>query len=192
MSTRRTGRTAGYTMIEVMMALGILAVGAAGIIALQKATYVSQTQARNLALANSIAMTWAERLRTDALQWNDFNGLPDISSTQWLSMPMATTLAPAEMTGLWSPAADVIGRDAYTGDPSASAFCTHLRLHRFADSQGGVIWPDMLRAEIRVFWERSGNPVDCSVNPDLVDNARDRYGAVYLTTAVRRNDNRRE
>ncbi|WP_437736218.1 type IV pilus modification PilV family protein [Sorangium sp. So ce1335] len=199
MSAARARRPAsrGYTLIEVMAALGVLAIGATGVLALQKATLISNTNARNIAIANNIAMTWAERLRVDALQWNDPGGVPDRDSdTDWLHL-MTTAPYPAKVTPtlidrLGAPSADVFGTDIYAGDsgpnPPQPAFCTHVRFSQFTDAATGVRrWPTLIRAEIRVVWERSGNPIDCSVAPVDVDTQPERFGAVYVTTAVRRN-----
>ncbi|WP_438028338.1 type IV pilus modification PilV family protein [Sorangium sp. So ce233] len=195
MSAARERRPAsrGYTLIEVMAALGVLAIGATGVLALQKATLISNTNARNIAIANNIAMTWAERLRVDALQWNDPGGVPDRDNdTDWLSL-MATTPFPAKVgptliPALGAPSADVFGTDIYAGDPSQPAFCTHVRFSQFTDATTGARrWATLIRAEIRVIWERSGNPVDCAVAPVVVDAEPERFGAVYVTTAVRRN-----
>ncbi|WP_437289941.1 type IV pilus modification PilV family protein [Sorangium sp. So ce406] len=195
MSAARTGRPAsrGYTLIEVMAALGVLAIGATGVLALQKATLISNTNARNIAIANNIAMTWAERLRVDALQWNDPNRVPDRDSdTDWLSLmtaaPFPEKLTPTLIPALGAPSADVFGTDIYTGDPSQPAFCTHVRFGQFTDATSGARrWPTLIRAEIRVIWERNGNPIDCAVAPVVVDAEPERFGAVYVTTAVRRN-----
>ncbi|WP_441287874.1 type IV pilus modification PilV family protein [Sorangium sp. KYC3313] len=195
MSAARARRAAGrgYTLIEVMAALGVLAIGATGVLALQKATLISNTNARNLTIANSIAITWAERLRVDALQWNDPMRVPDISSdTDWLALSTTapfTKVTPTEITALGSPSADVLGADIYPGDTSASAFCTHVRFRQFTDPVSGTpIWDSLLRAEIRVVWERSGDPINCTITtPFDVDTDPGRFGAVYLTTGVLRN-----
>lgn len=195
MSAARSRRTArrGYTLIEVMAALGVLAIGATGVLALQKATLISNTNARNIAIANNIAMTWAERLRVDALQWNDPGGVPDRDSdTDWLSLmttaPFPEKVTPTLIPALGSPSADVFGTDIYAGDPSQSAFCTHVRFTQFSDATTGTRrWPTLIRAEIRVTWERSGNPINCATAPTDIDAQPERFGAVYVTTAVRRN-----
>jgi type IV pilus assembly protein PilV len=190
-------------MVEVMVALAILAVGATGIIAIQKATLINNTQARNLSIANAIARTWAERLRVDALQWNKGgkpDEVPDINDTDWLrtlgNPAYPDRVIPAAIADLGAPATDILGTDVYNLDPSdpnyeEPAFCTHLRFRQFPDPSDptGVLWTGLIRVEIRVFWERSGNPVNnCDTLAwDAVDQQPDRYGAVYLTTSVLQN-----
>ncbi|HSN97469.1 MAG TPA: prepilin-type N-terminal cleavage/methylation domain-containing protein [Candidatus Nanopelagicales bacterium] len=187
MSARGRQR-AGYTIIEVMVALGILALGAAGIIALQRAAFISTTHARNLAIANAIAMSWAERLRVDAQQWNEYADAPDLGTTDWLNavqMQADQMITPTELASFGSPISDLLGTDAYTADSPVPAFCTNIRLSRppgFGGQPGTVI-----RADIRVFWERSGTPADCTVDPNQVGLEQNRYGAVHLATSVRRN-----
>ena len=50
---------AGYTMVELMMALALLTVGVLGIVSLQRVTVVSNGHAKRLATAQRIAQTWA-------------------------------------------------------------------------------------------------------------------------------------
>ena len=115
--SRRSPR--GYTVMEVMMALAILTIGASGVIAVQKATMIGNTNARNLATANSIAQSWVERLRADALVWNAPANADDIGDTNWLKSadpanPNTPWIAPAcsasrtcaasaSRTTCWSP-----------------------------------------------------------------------------------------
>ena len=55
-------RARGYTMVELMMALGILAIGVSGIIAMHKVTVAANQHAKNLAVASHIAQAWQEQL----------------------------------------------------------------------------------------------------------------------------------
>ncbi|MCC6556603.1 MAG: prepilin-type N-terminal cleavage/methylation domain-containing protein [Polyangiaceae bacterium] len=197
--TTRGSKPAGYTMVEVMVALAVLAVGATGVIALQKATLIGNTHARNISIASAIARTWAERLRTDALQWNDPGEVPDLANdTDWLKQlgnpAYPDRVIPTSIADLGSPVTDVLGTDVYVTDPSdpayvETAFCTHLRFRQFEDpiNTGETLWPQLIRVEIRVLWERNGDPIDCSTLPSVVDPLPDRYGAVYLTTSVLQN-----
>jgi prepilin-type N-terminal cleavage/methylation domain-containing protein len=196
MSARRSRRR-GYTFVEVMAALTVLGIGASGVIALQKATLINSTNARNLSIANSIARTWAERLRVDALQWNERDEADRVSDlvadTDWIKdvegTPFPAKVTPAPILTMGMPDADVLGTDIFPGDPAQTAFCTHLRFRQFTSTFGGPLWANLIRVEIRVFWERNGNPVSCATFPADIDTHPERYGAVYLTTSVRRNPN---
>ncbi|MFO0758813.1 MAG: prepilin-type N-terminal cleavage/methylation domain-containing protein [Byssovorax sp.] len=189
-------RRGGYTVVEVMMALAILTLGASGVIAVQKAALLGNTNARNLATANAIAKSWVERLRTDALVWNAPGNGDDIGETSWLKQsdpnnPNQPWLTPNEVLApalAGSPDSDVLGVDIFPADPGppASAFCTQLRFTRFPQNVLPA-YRKMIRAEIRVFWERSGKPIDCAIAPNPVEGDVGRYGFVYVTTAVMQN-----
>ena len=196
MKTRSRSRAAssrGYTVMEVMMSLAILGIGASGVVAVQKATLLANTSAKNLATANFIAESWMERLRVDALQWNDFAGVPDLlSDTQWLRLATDTPVwvTPATVLPAGAADADVTGADKFPTDPgppfAASAFCTQLRLTQF-NTATLPSFRKLIRVEVRVMWARAGAPLDCStLNPDDT-LLRNQYGAVYLTSAVQQN-----
>ncbi len=200
----------GYTIIEVMMALAVLAVGASGVIAMQKATLISNVNSRNLATATAIAQTWMERMRADAIAWNDQGGVPDIADSQWLNLatvggtgsgwklPGKSNFAGSKPAGV--PAADVLGADVYStgqtaSDPFPTAFCTEVRLTRLANQTTGALAPmsPLIRVEVRTYWARNGQPLDCTVEPAAVapattfEASTGAYGFVYLVSAVMKN-----
>jgi prepilin-type N-terminal cleavage/methylation domain-containing protein len=174
----------GYTMVEVMAALAILTVGASGVIAMQKATQLANQSARNLATATAVAETWVERLRADALMWNNPGGVPDIADTTWVKQVTAGSafFSPAVSPGTASNAADIHGADIFDNTPAA--FCTQISLTQ--------LYPGTVIATVRTVWVRSGRAVDCNLPPNTYDldptSAHPLgYGAVYLTTAVTNN-----
>ncbi|MCC6528558.1 MAG: hypothetical protein IT373_38280 [Polyangiaceae bacterium] len=209
---RRRRRDAGYTIVEVMMALGLLTTGIVGIVAMEKTSILGNASARNLDAARTVASTWIERLRADGVAWTDAGGMPNIGNTRWLKAVGADfpTVTPPE--GVWfvpdtdpnatdgiSETADVRGQD--TAAPSEVAFCTHVRLTQ--------LLPTMVRAEVRVFWLRDSgygkgqgtnanaesgtlNGADlCNADPAYVDAISDevrRYHFVYVSSAILRND----
>jgi type IV pilus assembly protein PilV len=173
-------------MVEVMAALAILTVGASGVIAMQKGTQLANQGARNLATANAVAQSWVERLRTDAVMWNNPGGAPDITDTTWLKQVTngAAFFTPAVAIGTASNAADIHGADIFPGDPELPAFCTHIALTQ--------LYPGTIVATVRTVWIRSGRAVDCTLPPTTVDTDPTSahplgYGAVYLTTAITNN-----
>jgi type IV pilus assembly protein PilV len=175
-SRRLRARRAGYTLVEVMMALAILGIGATGLAAIQKTVIIGNTSARSLVTANSVASTWVERLRTDALVWN--TGL--LSDTLWLQKATPGVTAwqvPASVTGRGSAMTDITGADLYGAVAGeAVGFCTHLRLTQ--------LYPTMVRAEIRVFWDKQGGTVPCLPNQVATVPTNARYGFVYITTSI--------
>lgn len=180
----------GYTLIEVAVALAVLGVGAAGVIAIQKATGLGSVNARNVTTANRIASKWLERLQNDALSWNTITGY---GSSAWLkeaSLPAALWKIPTELPNFGAPDADVLGADIYPGDPSTPAFCTHLRLTALPGSlenpAGGQAPPYVpaIRAEVRVFWSKKGQPVNCALDPSTITQTRELYGFIHQVAAI--------
>lgn len=189
----------GYSIIEVMMALGILAVGTTGVIALQRVALVGNTNARMADAARNVAGTWVERLKLDALQWNDPMGIPDIGDTRWLNVagtynpqnpPGATSWVRAPAVANWSsPVADIHGSDVFDPASFDGVFCTHLQLARAVEkrySLGGQTHPIAVRALIRVVWRRDLGPItECrTANPVDFETDDGRYGFYYLSTMI--------
>ncbi|MDC0747259.1 type IV pilus modification PilV family protein [Polyangium mundeleinium] len=192
--------TRGYTIIEVMMALAILAVGATGVIALQKVALIGNSNARIGDGARQVASTWAERLKVDALQWNDPLGIPDIGETRWLATsvvydpvnppgPGQWILAP-EVPGWSSPVADIHGADVAIGDTTTNGvFCTHLQMARAVQkplSLVGATHPIAVRGLVRVIWRRDLAPItECRTTaPASIEDNDARYGFYYLSTVI--------
>lgn len=172
--TMPAGSDAGFTMIEVMMALTVLAIGMLGIVALQKASVVGNQEAQQITVANNIARTWIERLQRDGARWtapSPINPSTNIGNTAWLlnttpgSAPtwfrpnMVTTLEPTA-----SAAFDRNGDDISLSNATAmrdATYCVHLRLRD--------IYPNALvRAEVRVFWAKR-SLVDTTASTWLVN-----------------------
>jgi type IV pilus assembly protein PilV len=196
--------SAGYTVVEVLMALAVLAVGATGIIAMQKAALIGNTRARNLTTASTIASAWLDRLKLDALWWRKAtNGTSTINKTRWLKVvgedfptktgDEGTWMRPAlDMAAGYSPLADVRGVDLTDENSAHVAFCTHVRLTQ--------LMPTMLRAEVRVFWlKNQGSSVSDAYAGTINGNklcasdggyvgavgaATNRYHFVYMSAAV--------
>jgi prepilin-type N-terminal cleavage/methylation domain-containing protein len=180
MSARSNASRRAYTMIEVMTALGLLAVGATGIVAMQKAAIVGNSSAKSISAATSIAARWAERLRVDSMVWNASTS-PELAQTRWLKT-VATTpgvwTLPTAIAGKVAPYADSLGADIMlANDTSAVAFCTHVSYRQLT--------PKMVSAIVRVTWRRDSSPIDCA-SADLTVPATDlgRYGAIYLTVGA--------
>ncbi|MGZ3421755.1 MAG: type IV pilus modification PilV family protein [Polyangiales bacterium] len=155
----------GFTLIEVMMALTVLAIGLLGIVALQTATISSTQDAQQFTVANSVLNTWIQRLQRDAQRWNHpskYSTASDLASdTAWIGLvttasdvwkrPGASGLEPNA-----SPAFDRNGLDVplsdVPGQLDRAVYCTHIRLRMIypdTASSGGLI-----RAEVRVFWAK--------------------------------------
>lgn len=170
---RRPRRSrAGYTLIEVMMALGILGVGSVGLMSLQQATTRGNMEARQMTTATEVARTWAERLRRDAIRWNQI-GLPGITALPNGPLYLRNVPVVAGAPGNWfapqSPAgqplesfgADWWGQD--TNVPANMVYCTHVQLRWASVNQ-------TVRADVRTFWHRRGELLDGATNFTLFPN----------------------
>jgi len=166
MTSRRKAARAGYTLVEVMMAVAVMTVGAVGIIALQVAATHGNIEAREMTTASTSARTWIERLKRDGLNWTQGGAgvaAADLARTNYLlAVPAAGT------EGAWfrpnidadfpndSYAFDHFGRDTtVAGD---IRFCTHVRLSWLYPGQA-------IRADVRVWWHRRGS----ASNDDITD-----------------------
>lgn len=171
----------GYTMIEVMMALALLAVGASGVIAMQKAAIVGNASAKSIATATALATRWAERLRLDSMVWNSVTPATDIDETRWLKTVVGspnTWNLPTSTPLSVSSSADPLGADIVAAnDPSLTAYCTHISYRQ--------ITPKMISAVVRVTWRRDNSKIDCGdADLTLIETDLTRYGAVYVTVGM--------
>ena len=162
---RRFGRTArGYTAVEVLLSLGVLAIGAMGVMSMQRGVIVGDTEARKLDVANSIARDWLERIRRDATLWTLPSG-PNLPSNEILApiiqaheaSPLGTWFLPPIPGGYpadgQSPAFDILGRDLDAADAPNAVFCVHVRIDTLSlDAQSAGT--DLVRATVLVYWPR--------------------------------------
>lgn len=192
-------RARGYTIVELMMALAVLAIGVSGIIAMQKVTLAANQHARNLAIATHIAQSWQDQLAADAVLWNFPGPRPgaiDTDDTRWLHHAFDPTedgawILPEYETD-FGPAFDALGNVVPHDDLDTRhvAFCTHIRLTRLRETDG----MGLIRSEVRVFWLREGGPGPVAPgnlcapdDPDDVGDAVENYHFVYQTTALKQN-----
>lgn len=193
----------GFTAVEVLMAMTLFAIGAAGVIGMQRVTIQGGEDARRFDMATNIANEWIARLQKDASFWRTQPDLtlPDtmgFNSTTWLKNvdPCAnlfcTIPMPAGPTieGL-SPAFDVFGRDLPSGTTTAY-YCVQYRLTWIAPP--GVVPynrplkpSSIMRAEVRVYWNRvEKDPIgNCASPPPEAIPANPTYHMVYAATSLR-------
>jgi hypothetical protein len=157
----------GYTSVEVLIAMTLLAIGAAGVIGMQRVTIQGGEDARRFDMATNIANEWVSRLQKDASFWRT---QPDLSqldtmgfgTTTWLKYidscnnKFCTPPMPAGAPEGLSPAFDVFGRDLPSGTTDAY-FCVQYRLTWIASPgpspYNRPLKPSaLMRAEVRVYW----------------------------------------
>lgn len=190
-------RRRGYTVVEVMSAMTLFAIGAAGVIGMQRATIQGGADARRFDVATNIAREWQHRLQRDALKWTQPNSVTtssNIDDTLWLKSANIddTWRVPATNATTihgYSAAFDLLGHDIAPDSPD-HIFCVQYRLGWIAAPTGanGATPTAALRAEVRVFWSRlERGPADCS-DTNASDTAnRNKYHFVNVTTAIRGN-----
>jgi prepilin-type N-terminal cleavage/methylation domain-containing protein len=199
-------RSAGFTLVEVMVSLGVMTVGAMSIIALQQQTTRANVHAREVTTATQIAQNVLERLKLEAIAWNRVTGAPasDLQRTPTLLRIVGST--PGNFMGLppqtfaatppreLSNAFDYYGADVdLTNATSATLatvyFCAGIRL--------SWIYTNLraMRADVRVFWPRDGS--GRTITSDFaacVDNNSglnpngayyNAYHIIYLSTVLR-------
>jgi prepilin-type N-terminal cleavage/methylation domain-containing protein len=188
-SARRSA--AGYTLVELMMALALFTVGVLGIISLQRLMVASTAHAKNTSIAERIAESWAAQLQLDSTSWVSNTG-----TTDWLSNVDGGWVRPAYVAGSknFGAAFDALGNPLSDATGLGRArYCAHVRLTTLYSSTAPVTGNGMMRAEVRVFWLRDGEgylvPANglCSVtqDEDAIGQAFDRYHFVYLTAGIR-------
>lgn len=197
-SRRTLAPSRGYTAVELLMAMAVLAVGIVGIISMQKITVVSNQHAKNLAIATHVAQAWLGMLDAEGSVWNEDGSF---SRTTWLAQGDSSTgwFRPNYDTFRnFGPSFDALGNPLLQADEDPNArFCVDLRFTpltaNFDDGAG------LIRTEVRVIWMRSGTPVisgsatpishACEVPAVQVATADQRrlFHTVFMSGAVRQN-----
>ena len=153
-------RRHGFTLIEVMVSLGVMTIGALAIISLQVHVMRANDHAKQLTVATQIAQTWIERLKQDAFSWNAVairNAAGQDANTQlaqtahlitvWNTPNIFTTITNTNAS--YSNAFDYFGNDvANTG---LFTYCASHRLN-------WVWYGRALRTDVRVWWARPNAP----------------------------------
>jgi prepilin-type N-terminal cleavage/methylation domain-containing protein len=196
----RRARAQGFTLIEVMVALGVLTIGAMAIIALLVHIMRSNAHARQLNTGMNVSQQWVDRIKQDAHTWTQIAavaGTPTVAdvltSTLYLrnvTSPPSTTFRTIPATSATVSAAfDFQGRDvALLSGGQPYHFCTAYRAN-------WIYFGSAMRVDIRVFWPRSELGVNIMTDWPLCngDHSRldppngallGRYHVMYLPTAV--------
>lgn len=187
---RRAASVAGYTLVEVMLAVAILAVGATGILGLQAAAIRGNQEANEFATATRTVELWLDRYRMDALAWRTggagtlpssalfastefMQAMPTVGSSGWVAPPAARP-------GSFGPATQL----SFHGNPSAApgaptpVYCTQANMSWVYDGTA-------VRIDVRTFWRRRGwqnteGALNCPAAPNRSD-----YHIVQASTLVR-------
>ena len=183
MSRPTQRRRAGFTLIEVMVAVSIMTVGAMGIMALQQAATRGNIEAREMTMATQLTRQWIERVRTDAVRWNGTSLPTSLATTSYLKqLPNAGgttnwfTPTPLATSGE-SYAFDYFGRDATTA-AQQKHYCTNLRMT-------WLVMGATARIEARTFWHRRSNGTSATLgDARLFPNCGAGGGEAAVTTEL--------
>lgn len=180
------------------MSMTIFAIGAAGVMSMQRATIQGTEDARRYDQAVNIANTWASRLQRDAMFWNQSivtYGPQVTAATRYVPQIGNAACAndwctPNPAVAGESPFFDLDGRDVVPNPPGQNhAYCVQVRLNWLANPafNGFPAPTGFARAEIRVAWRRLDYGIigDCANMP--ADPPMTEYQFVHVTTALREN-----
>lgn len=183
----------GYTVVELMMALAIFAIGATGVLAMQIIAAHTNSHAKNIAVATQLARSWQDNLAMDALLWGGLQDWP-ITNTQWIQQvntPGNIWFTPNnDAATTFGPGADARGNFVdFTAAPQNVVFCTHIRLTNLLVTPGA----GLVRTEVRVFWPKGEVSWNNGANycaqavatVNAVGAATNQFHFVYHTSAVR-------
>lgn len=165
MQSRTTTRTKarGFTLVELLTSVAVFAIGATGVVALQKATIAGNAFGGEITTASNIGQGWLDVLSMDAQQWSTQAVSPP-STTYWLNYA-------TEQNGEWfvpqyraqmeiGPAFDALGQPVGGGNTNPIRYCVQVRTRwlcqPLTQACGGTqnVGNGLLGADVRVFWPR--------------------------------------
>jgi len=192
----------GYTVIEVMMSLALMAIGATCVIAMQRAAVQGNADAREMDVASSIARAWLERAERDSALWTPSTvaasppanpqfasvideGVATNAAGTWF-VPKARLVPTGGQNDVESAGFDILGQDMDSLTAAGLRYCVNLRVTPLTTDQ------TLMRVEARVFWPRNltvaPDPNYCNqAPPAALDTDVTKYHFVYAATAVRQN-----
>ena len=166
MSEPSARRRDGFTLVEVMIAIGIMTVGSLGILSMHHAVSAANRSAHEMNTAIAITERWLERVDRDSLSWTE-EGLNSnsLAGTAYLRALAGTT----EPSGWFRPipanpdveaaAFTYAGADDTGGD--ATKYCVNLRM-------SWVRVGSSARVDVRTFWLREGYVPGGATHPNWV------------------------
>jgi prepilin-type N-terminal cleavage/methylation domain-containing protein len=202
---RERSSARGYTAVEILLSLAVLAIGAAAVMTMQKASVQGNLDARKTDIATSIAREWMDRIRRDSTQWtlstppNGVDGgavADNFANAALLGHGGAGWFLPNDYIGNAvpvSPGFDILGNDiAPQSALAGAAFCVHVK-ETWLVSNVASPQDRLMRVDLRVVWirgidPRNSVPSPCDATVSTQENPNPLlYQTLYMTTAVREN-----
>jgi prepilin-type N-terminal cleavage/methylation domain-containing protein len=144
----------GYTLVELMMAIAVFAIGVSGIIAMQKVAAAANQHSKALSVATNIAQAWLDLLKADSSLYGQTTVLntTQLQLLGQISTNNSTWFRPAwNATKVIGAAFDALGNPIEDASAATAQFCVHLRLTNLYPNTG----MNVIRTEARVFWPRA-------------------------------------
>jgi type II secretory pathway pseudopilin PulG len=194
----RSRRGRAYTVVEVLLSLTVLAIGASAVMSMQKAALQANLDARKTDMANAIARMWLERVRRDAMLWTlpspantTGNNFSSAKLLQYVGSGWVLPIAYAGQTPPVSPGFDGLGRDianVTTTSTPAPVYCVNIQETYMATDATNVA-NNLIRVDLRVLWVRginAGASNPCALATTALPDPG-LYQSLYMTTVVRAN-----
>ncbi len=165
---RRQHLKSGFTLIEVMIAIGIMTVGSLGILSMHHAVSGANRSAQEMNTGLAITERWIERIERDSLAWSAIGlNSGELAGTAYLVGLAGTASStdwfrPAPSDGDEHYAFDYFGND--TDVSSEIKYCTNLRLYWLRQGSSA-------RVDVRTFWYRAGHLAGTATHPNWVQGA---------------------
>ncbi|MCA9532991.1 MAG: type II secretion system protein [Myxococcales bacterium] len=193
---RYTRSPGGFTLVEVMMAISVMTVGAVAIFSMQSISVEGARRSREVTTATEVNRYWIERVKLEATLW----GPTSFTLIDWLNaIPAANGassdwfLPTARGTGdsLVTAASDWYGAPIAIPSGSGAApapYCTSLRWTRMATGTDEVA-----RLDVRTWWHRPNRATGVTIQgcgadqvavTTAINNIVD-FGVVYSSTVIR-------
>jgi type II secretory pathway pseudopilin PulG len=141
---------AGHTVIEVLIAAAVAAVGFAAVFSLQMNTMLTNISARDMAAAMTLGERYVEVLRRDSFAWTG-DERPDPFLSQEPGGWHSFSQFPVDHNGLVNLRDD----DRFGSALERQRFCVHY----WFEPLGGL-YTQMMNVRVRVIWSR--NALDAS------------------------------
>lgn len=162
---RRSRKRAGYTLIEVMMAIAIITASSVALIGLQEIVIRGNMDARQTSTATNIVRSTIGLLRIDAVNWTTSTTSASVALSPnargfLRDMPVAATAA----AGPWGPFGATVNAPEraydYQGRPTTVAgdmfYCVETRY-------AWVYTGQLARVDVRVWWVRPSAAVNAAI-----------------------------
>jgi prepilin-type N-terminal cleavage/methylation domain-containing protein len=154
MKARGERQRQAFTLIEVMVSLGVMTVGAMAIVALQQHTIRSNSHARQVTTAMQIAQRWVERLKQDAHTWNAPGTL---AQTAYLQQIVANPNVFQTINVAFNPPGNPVSNAFdYQGNDIANNSVNPPIFYCASFRPAWVFNGRAMRVDVRVWWAREG------------------------------------